>query len=229
MTISVIIPVAGRGVRFGGPIPKQYLNLNDLPIISLTIEKFVSLAAINFGVVVAAREEIENIRCLLSEIEGFSEKFQIVAGGNERQDSVYQGLKSIPSETDVVIVHDGVRPLVTAEMIHTSIQTASEFGACVMAVPVKETIKRVADQQVLETIPRNELWQIQTPQTFKYQILMDAHERAKKANFYSTDESALVEWCGYPVRVIMGAYSNIKITTEDDLAIARIFEQEGKK
>ena len=228
MIISVIIPVAGRGVRFGGPIPKQYLNLNDHPIISLTIGKFVSLPVINYGVVVAAQEEIDNIRCLLSEIEGFLDKFQIVAGGNERQDSVYQGLKTIPSETDVVIVHDGVRPLVTTEMIHTSIQTAVESGACVMAVPVKETIKRVVDQQVLETIPRKDLWQIQTPQTFKYHILMDAHERAKKANYYSTDESALVEWCGYPVRVIKGKYSNIKITTEEDLAIARVFEQEGK-
>ncbi len=228
MIISAIIPVAGRGLRFGGPIPKQYLSLNDQPIISITLRKFVSLAAINHGVVVAAQEEIEKTRHLLSKIEGFSDKFRIVTGSNERQDSVYQGLKNVPSETDIVIVHDGVRPLVTTEMIHNSIQTAAEYGACVVAVPVKETIKRVVNRQVLETIPRKELWQIQTPQTFRYHILNDAHERAKKAKYYSTDESALVEWCGYPVRVVKGAYSNIKITTEEDLKIARVFDQEGK-
>jgi len=227
MIVSAIIPVAGRGRRFGSPVPKQYLNLNDEPIISTTIRKFVSLAAVHHGVVVAARDEIENTYQLLSKIPGFSQKFQIVTGGDERQDSVYQGLEHVPAETEIVMVHDGVRPFLTGKMIDESIEIAADFGACVLAVPVKETIKRVVDQQVQETIPRDELWQIQTPQTFKYHILYEAHKKAKEAKYYSTDEAALVEWCGYPVKVVMGSYSNIKITTEEDLKIARIFDQEG--
>ena len=227
MIVSAIIPVAGRGTRLGGPVPKQYLKLNDEPIISITTRKFVSLPSIHHGVVVAAANEIENTRQLLSNIEDFSQKFKIVAGGNERQDSVYKGLEAIPSETDIVMVHDGVRPFLTTQMIDVSIQTAADSGACVIAVPVKETIKRVMDQEVQETIPRENLWQIQTPQTFKYHILKEAHKKAKEARYYSTDEAALVEWCGYSVRVVMGSYSNIKITTEEDLKIARIFDQEG--
>jgi 2-C-methyl-D-erythritol 4-phosphate cytidylyltransferase len=226
MIVSAIIPVAGRGKRFGGQLPKQYLELNGQPVINLTLRPFVSLPAIHGGVVVAAREEMERISAFLGNIEGFAEKFRVIEGGKERQDSVYSGLQQIPSDTNIVIVHDGVRPFVSHSLLLRSIDTAQQFGACIVAVPVKETIKKVDKDQVIETIPRESLWQAQTPQTFRYSILKKAHDDAHRLGFCSTDESALVEWAGFPVRIVMGDYRNIKITTREDLKIAGILAEE---
>jgi 2-C-methyl-D-erythritol 4-phosphate cytidylyltransferase len=226
MVISVIIPVAGLGKRFGGSTPKQYLAIGDKPIITLTVEKFLSLAEIDYGVVVVAEEEKDTTYNFLQNIEGFNTRFKIISGGVRRQDSVYNGLQHIPSNTDVVIVHDGVRPLITSRIIQESIHEASRSGACVVAVPVKETIKRVNQYSIEETLPRSQLWQAQTPQSFKYSILNEAHKKARLANYYSTDESALVEWAGYPVKVVRGEYSNLKITTAEDLTLARLLYEE---
>ena len=226
MNVSAIIPVAGRGKRFGGPLPKQYLELDGQPLISRTLRTFVDLPSISGGVVVAAADEIARITTYLEKIDGFSEKFRVIEGGKERQDSVYFGLQQIPSTTDIVLVHDGVRPLVTQAILINSIKVAEQYGACVVAVPVKETIKKVAGKKVVETIPRADLWQAQTPQTFRYSILKEAHEKARQSGFYSTDESALVEWTGYKVRIVMGAYTNIKITTQEDLKMARMLYEE---
>jgi 2-C-methyl-D-erythritol 4-phosphate cytidylyltransferase len=228
MVVTAIIPVAGQGKRFGGPVPKQFQTIEDEPVISITVSKFASMPNIDFGVVVVAKNDIDKTRRLLSKIDGFAEKFKIVAGGAKRQDSVYQGLLQVPSNTDIVLVHDGVRPLIIPKMINASVESAAQSGACVLAVPVKETIKRVIDHQVCETLQREELWQIQTPQTFRYRILYEAHEKAHQSQYYSTDEAALVEWCGYPVKVLMGDYTNIKITTEEDLEMARVYYK-GRK
>jgi 2-C-methyl-D-erythritol 4-phosphate cytidylyltransferase len=229
MIVSAIIPVAGRGKRFGGQIPKQYLEIDGIPVIVLTLQKFLGIEAIKHIVVVTAKEDIKRTTQLLNSIPGLPEKLLVVRGGQERQDSVYQGLLHTPPTTDIVIVHDGVRPLVTEEIIKATVDMALRCGACVVAVPVKETIKRVKDKTILETIPRESLWQVQTPQTFKYAILKQAHERARSANFYSTDESALVEWSGHTVKMITGDYCNIKITTPEDLQIARQFYREKAK
>jgi len=227
MIVSAIIPVAGKGKRFGGLVPKQYMDIHGQPAIALTLQKFVSLAEIDHGVVVVADDEKENTRKVLSHIDGFENKFEIVTGGKERQDSVYCGIQKISPETDIVIVHDGVRPLVSSALILESIKTAAEYGACVVGVPVKETIKQVENDTVIKTLPRDLLWQIQTPQSFKYSILKKAHEQAKAADFYSTDESALVEWIGYPVRVIRGEYTNIKLTNMEDLELVRTIIRKG--
>ena len=226
MVVSAIIPVAGQGKRFGGKTPKQFLKIGGQPIIEITLQKFISLDEINHGVVVVAESEIDSSRNLFRHIDGFDEKFKIISGGVERQDSVYSGIKNIPPDTDIVVVHDGVRPLVSSQLISKSIQTAVETGACIAALPVKDTIKRVKHGTVLETIPRDRLWQVQTPQTFKYSILREAHEKARETDFYSTDESALVEWNGHPVKIILGEYSNIKITSTVDLELSRLLYQE---
>jgi 2-C-methyl-D-erythritol 4-phosphate cytidylyltransferase len=153
-------------------------------------------------------------------------KGSIVTGGKERQDSVYNGLQSLADDTDIVLVHDGVRPLVTHKIIRESLRVAERDGACIAAVPVKDTIKRVQNNVVQKTLNRAELWQVQTPQTARYQWLMAAHSAARQQNYYTTDEAALLEWHGYPVSVINGDYNNIKITTPEDLAIARVIYQE---
>ena len=229
MIVSAIIPVAGHGERFGGITPKQFLKIGDIPIIEITLQKFISLAEINHGVVVVSDEMRSFADKLFHNIEGFDEKFDIISGGIERQDSVYNGLEKIPPETDIVVVHDGVRPLVSTQLIRHSIKIALETGACIAALPVKDTIKRVTNDTVLETISREDLWQIQTPQTFSYSILMEAHKKARKEKYYSTDESGLVEWCGHPVKIISGEDQNIKITTAADLELCRLYYQDTTK
>jgi 2-C-methyl-D-erythritol 4-phosphate cytidylyltransferase len=120
--------------------------------------------------------------------------------------------------------------LISTELINRSIEAAIKFGACISAVQVKDTIKRVDQDTVIETVPRDHLWQVQTPQSFRYSILLESHEKAKTSDFYSTDESALVEWAGFPVKIIRGDYTNIKITTREDYELAKIlFEEENKK
>ena len=229
MKVSAIIPVAGTGTRFKGKIPKQYSKIHGQSIIAITVQKFIALDSITDGILVAAENEIEKISRILNKLPGFSDKFNIVPGGKERQDSVYNGLQHIPPDSDIVIVHDGVRPLVSPMNILDSIKTTRTTGACVVAVPVKDTIKRINPDGTIETLSREELWQVQTPQTFTFSILIKAHEAALKAGYYATDESALVEWIGYPVKIIKGEYTNIKITTEDDLKLARIlYQKQGR-
>lgn len=225
MVVSAIIPVAGKGKRFRDSVLKQYQQIEDQPVIAITVRLFLELAEIDYGVLVVAKNEMEFTSHLLSPIERFNHIFKIVAGGTERQDSVYNGLQNVPSDTDIVVVHDGVRPLVSKKSIIESIRIADKYGAAVVAAPVKETIKRVEQDLVIETLPRQNLWQIQTPQSFKYDILKDAHEKARAENYYSTDEAALVERYGYQVKIIRGDYSNIKITTEEDLSMVRALYQ----
>lgn len=225
MIVSAIIPVAGLGKRFGGKTPKQFLKIADQSIIEITLRKFISVEEINTGVVVVSEKEKSSSQIQFSNIKGFDQKFSIISGGIQRQDSVFNGLQNISPETDIVVVHDGVRPLVSSRLIRNSIKSAHENGACIAALPVKDTIKRVQNSMVQETIPRENLWQVQTPQTFKYSLLMQAHEKARKANFYSTDESALVEWSGHQVTVIPGEPHNIKITTSDDLNLCRYYRE----
>jgi 2-C-methyl-D-erythritol 4-phosphate cytidylyltransferase len=227
MTVSAIIPVAGQGKRFGGKTPKQFMKIGDKPIIEITLQKFVSHNEINHGVVAVSENEMEFSENLFRQINGFDTKFEIIIGGKERQDSVYKALESLPPNTDIVVVHDGVRPMVSSQLISLSIKTAFETGACVAALPVKDTIKRVENGTVLETIPREKLWQVQTPQSFKYSVLKEAHEKARDSDFYSTDESSLVEWNGHPVKIIRGEYRNIKITASADLELCQLYFQGG--
>ncbi len=177
---------------------------------------------------VAAESETDQIGKMLDGLPGFRDKFTIVAGGRERQDSVANGLNAISEESEIVLVHDGVRPNIPKQIIRNAIENAMQHGGCVVAVPVKDTIKKVTKGVVSATLDRSELWQIQTPQVFRTEILRNAHQRAREAGYYSTDEAALVEWAGGTVQVVMGSYGNIKITTPEDLAMVAALMQEGK-
>lgn len=227
MCVSAVIPVAGSGKRFAGTMPKQFLDLGGRPLLAVTLQKILDLDLIGQVIVVCAPDAREQVEKIIAALPGFTEKGMITAGGKERQDSVFNGLSAVQPGTEIVLVHDGVRPLVTPEILRQSILTAKEYGACVAAVPVKDTIKRVHDDQVVETLKRDELWQIQTPQTSRFDWLWQAHLAAREKNYYSTDEAALLEWSGYPVRIIPGDYNNIKITTPEDLMIARLFIEES--
>jgi 2-C-methyl-D-erythritol 4-phosphate cytidylyltransferase len=151
---------------------------------------------------------------------------QIVPGGKRRQESVKNGIDFLSKETDIVVIHDGVRPFVTKEMIEESIRSAVKFQAVVMAMPVKETVKMVQrDGTVLKTLDRDSLWQIQTPQTFQVNVIKEAHYRAMEDGFIGTDDASLVERLGVKVRILPGSYTNIKITTPEDLMLAHLILQ----
>ena len=227
MKVAAIIPVAGIGKRFTSAIPKQFLEIAGQPVVAITLKHILAVNQINLVVVVCAKGARNQIAKITSAIAGFSNRGMVVEGGKKRQDSVYNGLKALSDDTEIVLVHDGVRPLISGKILTNSIRVAGHEGACVAAVKVKDTIKRVKDDLVIETPDRDELWHIQTPQTARYDWLMTAHNSALENNFYSTDEAALLEWKGYPVRVIPGDYNNIKITTPEDMEIARLLLKES--
>ena len=220
MKVAVIIPAAGVGKRLPGKIAKQFLEIHGKPIICWTVNRFLSLDTLSAGILVVHQDEVERTRQLFAADQNFKKKFNIIVGGDHRQDSVFNGLSQLSEDTDIVLVHDGVRPLISREIIMESIRVAAENGACITAVPVKDTVKRVRENQVLETIPREQVWQVQTPQTFSYEIIYRAHQQARQLKYYATDEAALLEWLGIPVSVIRGDYRNIKITTREDMIMA---------
>jgi 2-C-methyl-D-erythritol 4-phosphate cytidylyltransferase len=218
--VAAIIPVAGKGKRFGGAQPKQYCKLGAYSILYHTLSNFLSVDKINLLVVVVSAGESERTKALLGSEGVDLNRLVFVEGGRERQDSVANGLDILPEEIDIVSVHDGVRPFIKPEIIRSSIAVAERDGACIVAVPVKDTIKEVKQNRVLKTLPRENLYQVQTPQTFKSTILKSAHKKAAREKYYTTDESALVEWAGYPVTIVPGEYRNIKITTQEDYQFA---------
>ncbi|MBS5945825.1 MAG: 2-C-methyl-D-erythritol 4-phosphate cytidylyltransferase, partial [Peptoniphilus harei] len=149
--------------------------------------------------------------------------YKIVYGGKERQDSINNGILSMPEETDIVLTHDGARPFVSVDKIDEAIENVMETGATVLANPVKDTIKVSMDGEIVDYTPnRNRLWQVQTPQVFKKEILMRAYEQAYSEGYYGTDDCSLVEKTGVKVKLIYNSYNNIKITTREDLSIANI-------
>lgn len=151
---------------------------------------------------------------------GFKKVRCIVDGGNERQDSVALGLAAIKDGADIIVVHDGARPLVTTDIIEAAINKAASHGAAIAAMPVKDTIKEASmDGSVVRTLDRQSLWAVQTPQAFRTEIISRAHEAARKDGFYGTDEAALVERLGISVSIVAGSYENVKITTDDDLLV----------
>lgn len=222
MYCSVVIVAAGKGKRMGTDIKKQYLKLNGKEILAHTIQKFEDCSQINDIVVVTGKEEVGYCTDQIWKRYGFSKVRKIVAGGKERQDSVYNGLLQVSDQTDIVLIHDGARPLVRGEQIEESIKMATNEGGCVVGVPIKDTVKICDTKQfVIGTPSRDTLWSVQTPQTFKYDLIMEAYKEAFEKNLVATDDSMMVEALGYPVKVVQGRYDNIKITTPEDLVIAK--------
>lgn len=232
MKIAAIIPAAGLGTRMarasGESNRKQFLQLGGEAILVHTVRKFTGCAEIGEIVVCVRPEDLETVRLLCSAAQ-LNGRVRLVEGGKNRQESVHHGLRSVAGDTDVVLVHDAVRPFVTAEQIAESIRAAAEYGAAILAVPAVDTVKDVERNHVIKsTIPRERIVLAQTPQSFQYQLLMRAFEDASAAGFQGTDESSLVERMGEEVRVLMGSPRNIKITRPGDMALAELYFAEDK-
>lgn len=186
-----------------------------------TLERFEKSQLVEFITITTEASRREETEGLIAESQLLTKEWRVVSGGKERQDSVSNGLNAIPQETEIVIVHDGVRPFIETETINKSVEIARESGGCIVAIPLTDTVKRTNEENIIaETVDRNGLWRAQTPQTFRYEILMRAHTEAYANNFYGTDEASLVERIGMPVKILKGSYRNIKITTPEDLRLA---------
>lgn len=213
-----------------GNLPKQFLLLGDKPILAHTIDKFERCELIDEILLVVPKDYPEYCSQTIVNKYSFKKIRRIVCGGKERQDSVYLGLKACPKSTSIVVIHDGVRPLISPEKISESIKLCKQKKAVILAIPAKETIKRVEGGSVITTLDRKKLWLVQTPQVFEYKLILDAYEKAREDDFTATDDSILVERLGHEIVVLEGEYDNIKITTAEDLAIAeRLLEMKKKK
>ena len=218
MKVGAIITAAGQGKRIGTSVPKQFLKIQGKPLLHHTLTVFSSCTLIDYVVLVMPQADVDAMR------EDWLKKYEIVrevvAGGEQRQDSVYNGFNSLENGTDIVVVHDGVRPFTTSKMITATVEEAEKHGAAITAIPVSDTIKHVVDSFVKETISRVGLWRVQTPQAFDYRLLEQAFKKAKKDSYYGTDEGALIEYLGAQVKVVQGSELNIKITRKEDLVLA---------
>jgi len=227
MTVSAIIPSAGEGARMGKK--KAFIRVLGKPILYHTVSVFEESEHIREIIIVVSSEDVEETNRLIEEY-GFKKIKSIIEGGKERQVSVYNGLQSVSSGCEYVMVHDCVRPLVNRDIIASAVREVKVHKAVVVGVPSKDTVKLVADDgTVKETMERDSTWLIQTPQIFMYDIIKEAYERAKRIGYAATDDSRLVERLGQKVKVVMGSYENIKITTPEDLIFAEAVLRQRQK
>src|SRR5690554_2673626 len=219
--VSVIVAAAGMSNRMGSKINKQFIAIGNKPILAHTLEKFEKCKYIDEIIVVSKEEEVEYCRKEIVKKYGFKKVSNIVRGGKERQDSIYNGILALNEKTDIVLTHDGARPFVKIESIEDGIKGVLEHGACVIGVPVTDTIKVIDANNVVHHTPkRSLLWAAQTPQCFWIDLLKKGYELAAEEGIVGTDDSSLVEKIGHPIKMIMGSYDNIKITTPEDLIVA---------
>ncbi|UOE78262.1 2-C-methyl-D-erythritol 4-phosphate cytidylyltransferase [Parageobacillus thermoglucosidasius] len=217
---EVVIPAAGQGKRMKAGMNKQLIELRNEPLIVRTLKVFENDEWCRGIIVVINEAERTQFEQLFSRFH-IKKITAVVGGGKERQHSVYNGLRAVKN-SDIVLIHDGARPFVTIEQIHELVNEAKEHGAAIPAVRVKDTIKKVCDQFVEETVERSGLWAVQTPQAFHVSLVLRAHEQAQKDGYIGTDDASLVERIGGKVKIIEGDYRNIKLTTPDDLLFAEV-------
>lgn len=226
---TAIIMAAGKGKRMQTAVSKQFLPVCGKEILAWTVDVFEKSPLVDRILLMASADGMEDVQNLWNSY-GWKKVAAVLEGGKERQNSVANGLAAVEKDADIVLIHDGVRPFVTEEMIADSIAAAQEYGGAVIGVPAKDTIKVCsADGMAAETPDRSTLWQIQTPQTFQRALIVDAYEKADKDGFLGTDDASVAEFAGYRVKVVMGSYRNIKITTKEDLVIAEAFLKEEER
>jgi 2-C-methyl-D-erythritol 4-phosphate cytidylyltransferase len=225
--ICAIVPAAGSGARMGSVEPKQFLRLGGKPILAHTLSALSNLPLLSSIFLVVPEGYISAAGEIVStwsrERRSGAPEIFIVAGGAERRDSVYNGLMKLPAECDWVMIHDGVRPFASPGLIEAAWAGARVTGACIVAVPSTDTVKRVQDGLVRETLSRDEIWLVQTPQVFRKQLIVAAYEKAIEAGWTGTDDASFVERLGGSVSIALGERSNIKVTTPEDLQWAQWF------
>lgn len=221
--VTAIFPAAGASRRMKTETNKNFLELTGEKILLRTLKTFSQVERINFLIVIAAENEVEEVKKFL-DAEKNLKPFAVTVGGSERQYSIANGLKLVPADSEIILVHDAARPLVSLQTIEEVTDAAEKFGGAIAAVRSKDTIKIIDEKNfVKETPPRSELVAVQTPQGFQKNILLRAYEQAAKENFLGTDDASLVERIGGKVKIIWSDYSNIKITTPEDMKIAESF------
>ncbi|NOX21243.1 MAG: 2-C-methyl-D-erythritol 4-phosphate cytidylyltransferase [Nitrospirae bacterium] len=218
--IVAVVPAAGQGRRFGSD--KAYVELSGIPVLIRTLKCLEEVDSVSEIIPVLRREMLEDAVKLIERYKIKKVK-KVAPGGKERFESVFNGLKLIDDENSIVLVHDGVRPLVSKALILRIIDAMRDSDAVVPGLPVKDTVKEVKDGRVLRTLKRQLLFNIQTPQAFRYRLLMSAYVEAMKSRTHFTDDAQVVEAAGAEVTVVEGDYRNIKITTPDDLMMAEMF------
>jgi len=220
MKNGAVIAAGGTGTRMGTDIPKQLLKLGGITILERTLMPFINCPEIGQIVIVAAESIIRDINGTVHETSAHARPITVVRGGRERQDSVLNGIMALDRDTGIVVIHDAVRPFITAGLVSECIHAAETFGAVSVMRRIKETVKVVKNGRVVNTPDRSQLWITQTPQAFRKELIIEAHKRARDDRFIGTDDCMLVERLGYPVHVVEGSDTNIKITTPTDLALA---------
>jgi len=227
MKVQAIIPTAGMGTRMQGSVPKPLVKIKDKPIIVYSLKAMAHSSLIGDVILAANESTINELERIVRDYH-LDNVSGIVVGGETRSDSVFNALKTVDTQTEVVLVHDGARPLISTDIINEAIVACNGADAVVVAVPAKSTIKIVDSETMIvkDTLDRSQLWEVQTPQVFKKDILIKAHQN-KKNGFNPTDDAVLVENMGIPVKVLRGDYRNIKITTNEDLILAEAFLASG--
>ncbi len=226
--VTAIVVAAGKGVRMQGSLRKQYLSLAGLPILAHTLTVLGKCQLIGQIYLVIPQNDFDYCRARILNRIKLIANVHLVAGGGRRQESVYRGLQQLDRGCRIVVIHDGVRPFVQPDQITACIDGAQKYGSCILGIPAYDTLKQV-DQSgnIVNTTARDAIWMAQTPQAFRYDLIKKAHDQARLEGYQATDDASLVERLGAPVRIIRGSRSNIKITTQEDLEIARALLEKG--
>ncbi len=222
MKTTAIIVAAGSGSRLGGDIPKQFRSIAGKPVLAHTVARFEAAGAIDEIVIATSHDWMAFVAGEIVDGGGFAKVTRVIEGGASRQESVYECLMAVRDAADIVAVHDAVRPLVSPAKIDEAVAACRSCGAAILAVPPKDTIKEANQAVVARTLDRTTLWAVQTPQVFDCTMLVRAYEKALEDGVRATDDAALVELLGAPVKIVSGDYMNFKITVPEDLRLAEL-------
>lgn len=218
--VVAIVPAAGKGLRMGGAVPKQFLALGGEPIVVHSLRALQSAACIHEIILAVPQADLDYCLNDLAVRYGFSKITKVVPGGKERQDSVRHALEHVSDDTEIVVVHDAVRPFLTVNMLDEVVAAAREVGGAIVALPMRDTVKEVGvEHRVIRTVDRQPLWLAQTPQAFRLSWLQEIHRKAHAEKVHATDDAFLFEWAGHPVVVVEGSGENIKVTRPEDMII----------
>lgn len=227
--VFTAVPAAGSGIRMGLGYSKAYVDIDGIPLLGRTLSALLASPFIDRLTAAVRSDEVDLCEREVVARTGLLDKVSIVKGGEKRQITVWNLLKSVPPDRDLILIHDGARPLVSPSLIHDVLEAAAEWGAAVSAVPLVDTVKESLDggDTVNSTIDRTRLFRTQTPQVFHRDLIITAHRRARKEGWTVTDDASLVEQLGHEVRLVKGDVRNIKVTTLDDLELVRWILQSG--
>ena len=221
MKVAAIVPSAGKGARLKSRTQKPYIKLIDKPILAHTLIMLSKNKRIKEIILAVAKEKAAHAGKMIDRYG--IKNVKLVIGGRERRDSVYNALKAVSHDIDYILIHDGIRPFITDELIEALLKAASKCGAAIAGVPVKPTLKIIGKNSFIEHTPSREIyWEAQTPQVFKRDLIENAYKSAIEKNIQATDDSMLAERIGVKPKIVFGSYGNIKITTKEDLELAKI-------